>query len=80
MNLTARIESGMTTVDDAALVRRAVEAWKTKKWTQEQLAHCNYDTDWRAWADCIADDKLAAQALRNALDALEAEADNEAQG
>jgi len=75
MNLIARIESGMTTAADATLVRRVVEAWKTKKWTQEQLARCNYDTDRQVWADCVADDKLAAQALRNALDALEADDD-----
>jgi len=78
MNLIERIEGGMTTAADAEVVRRVVEAWKTKKWTQEQLARCNYDTDWRVWADCIADDKLAAQALRNALNALRVAADDEA--
>lgn len=74
MDLITRIEEGMTTAADAEVVRRVVKKWKTKKWTQEQLARCNYDTDGQVWADCIADDKLAIQALRNALNALEAEA------
>ena len=77
MNLIERIESGMTTAADAEVVRRVVETWKTKEWAHEQLARWSSSIDRPEWEDRLADVKLAEQAFRNALNALEAEADND---
>ncbi len=77
MNLIERIESGMTTADDAEMVRRVVEAWKAKEWAHEQLARHSSSIGRQEWEDCLANVLLAEQAFRNALNALEAETDDD---
>ena len=78
MNLIARIESGMTTAADAALVRRVVETWKINRWAQGQLIDCDCDTDEQVWTDHFVDVQFAEWALHNALNALRVAADDEA--